>query len=84
MASKNVRLELNRAGVRELLLSDEVGDDLQRRAERVASKAGPGFKAERDTQRRVRSASRVVTRTKTARKLQADHNVLVRSLGAAE
>jgi RNA-splicing ligase RtcB len=35
----NVRIELNRAGIRELLKSPEVAAELHRRAERVASAA---------------------------------------------
>lgn len=79
----NVRLKLNTAGVRELMLGDEIAGDVQRRAKKVAAKAGPGFVAERDMLRRVRAGSRVVTRTEAAKRTQMKHNVLVKSLDAA-
>lgn len=37
-----VRIVLNRKGIRELLRSSEVRRDLERRAEAIASAAGPG------------------------------------------
>lgn len=40
-----VVIKLNRAGVRELLRSKEVQDDLAARAERIAAAAGDGFDA---------------------------------------
>ena len=81
--AKNVRLKLNSAGIRGLLLSDDVASDIHRRAVKVAAKAGPGFAAERDTLRRIRSASRVVTRSEHAKNVQARDNTLVRCLDAA-
>jgi hypothetical protein len=37
-----VRIVLNRKGIRDLLRSDEVRRDLERRAEAIAAAAGPG------------------------------------------
>jgi hypothetical protein len=38
----NVKIVLNRKGIRELLRSREVEADLRRRAENIAAAAGPG------------------------------------------
>jgi tRNA A37 threonylcarbamoyltransferase TsaD len=43
--AKSIRVEINRAGVEALLKSKEVQDDLLRRAEAIASAAGPGMEA---------------------------------------
>lgn len=41
----NVRIVLNSAGVEELLKSEEVRADLERRARNIAEAAGDGFEA---------------------------------------
>lgn len=44
--AKSIRVEISRAGVEALLKSQEVQDDLRRRAEAIASAAGPGMEAD--------------------------------------
>ena len=41
-----LRIVLNRSGVRELLRSPEIQGDLRRRADRIASAAGPGHEVD--------------------------------------
>lgn len=42
----DVKIKVNRKGVRELLRSPEVLADLERRAHRIANAAGPGHRVE--------------------------------------
>lgn len=44
----NVKIVLNRRGVRELLRSPEIQRDLERRAQRIAATAGPGHEVDAD------------------------------------
>lgn len=79
-----VRIELNRAGVRELLRSPEVLADLQARAERVAAAAGGGedFVAESSLgPNRARASAR--TASNRGRSLEATDRTLTRALDAA-
>lgn len=76
------QVKLNTKGFRQLRTSAKVQADLQRRAERVARAAGPGFQVENpDTRNRAR---RVVTAgTADAGRASTDPNVLLRALNAA-
>lgn len=56
------KVKLNRKGMRQLLASDEVRQDLRARAQRIASAAGDGFETDVDTGgKRARASVRTVT-----------------------
>lgn len=77
----NVRIELNRAGVRSLLRSPEMLADLERRAQRIAAAAGDGFEADAAIgPRRARSSVR--TASFAAMRAEATGHRLLRSLDA--
>lgn len=77
----NVRIVLNRRGVRDLLRSREIAADLTRRAERIASAAGPGHRVESEIgPNRARAA--VITDTVDAMVAEATHRTLTRALDA--
>jgi hypothetical protein len=58
----NVRVELNRRGVGEILKGAEVAADLRRRAAAVAATAGPGHEVEVSvSSTRARASVRTVT-----------------------
>jgi hypothetical protein len=79
--ASSVRIKLNRAGIRELLRSVEVSDDLEARAERIASAAGPGHRVEvEDNDKRARAA--VITDTFEARLAEAVDRNLTRAVDA--
>lgn len=77
----NVRIVLNRSGVRKLLRSDEVRRDLERRAERIAAAAGPGFEADSEIGRN-RARAEVRADTLEAKIVEARHRRLTRSMDA--
>lgn len=74
-----VKVKLNRAAVRELLTGPEVTADLGKRAERIASAAGPGFEHE-TTKGSNRARAAVWTGDAEARKAEADERALTRAL----
>lgn len=80
MAS-SLRIELNKAGVRALLVSPEIQADLKTRADRIAQAAGEGFEAEVGT---GANRARAIVRTATfeARRAEARDRVLTRALDA--
>lgn len=43
MATK-IRIELNHEGIKELLMSDAIGNEVKKAADGIASRAGKGFK----------------------------------------
>jgi len=75
------RIVLNSRGVRQLLRSAEVEADLRRRAEQIATAAGPGMEASSMTGRNRARAS-VITTTPAARRAEATGRALTRSLDA--
>lgn len=79
--TSEVRVVLNRAGIGDILKSQEVQADLQRRAARIAAAAGPGMEA---TSRigRNRARASVVTATPDARRSEATTRALTRALDA--
>ena len=81
MAQK-IRVELNSAGIDQLLKSPEVMAELQRRAGRVAAAAGEGFEAETYI---GRDRARAVVRSTTAKaaRAEAQDRALTRALDAA-
>ena len=78
----NVRFELNKAGVRELLQSTEVQNEVERRAKKVLNALPEGY--EMDTrltgQRAVATVFPVTEKTKTQAKKD---NTLLKALNAA-
>lgn len=77
----NVRVKMNSKGARALLRSHEVQDDLRKRADRIAARAGAGFEVEsgRGTNR-ARAA--VITKTARAMRAEAKDKRLTRALDA--
>lgn len=75
------KLELNRAGVRQLLRSPEVLADLEARAHRIADAAGAGMEVEATVgPNRVRVSVRAATFE--ARKAEATEGALTRAIDA--
>lgn len=77
----SVRIEINADGVRELLRSQEVRDDLQRRAERIAAQAGEGYEADSSLSPK-RARANVRTVTPEAMRDEAINHTLERALDA--
>lgn len=78
----NVRVVLNRRGVRDLLRSDEVLYDLERRANAVAAAAGPGHRVE-TTVGRNRARAAVITDDFAAAYSEATSRNLTAAVDAA-
>lgn len=77
----NVRIVLNRKGVRDLLRSPEVLADLERRGNRIASAAGAGHRLDSETgPHRARVA--IVTDTPEAMIAEATARTLTRAIDA--
>lgn len=77
----SVRVVINRKAVRDLLRGTEVQADLRRRAERIASAAGPDHNVHLEVgEHRARAA--IVTGTIEARKAQAVRHTLERAIDA--
>lgn len=77
----NVRVVLNRRGVKELLRSPEVLADLTRRADAVASAAGPGHVVDAEVSpNRARAA--VITGDLDAMRAEATNRTLTRAIDA--
>lgn len=74
-------VEINKAGVRDLLRSEEIRADLERRAQAIAAAAGDGFEVEV-----FRGANRyrvsVRTGTEPARRAEATDRSLTRAIDA--
>lgn len=78
-----VRFELNRSGVRELLLSDEMGDAVSAYGQKILDSAGEGY--EKDLYRgRNRVNSMVWPETIHAKNSNMKHNTLLKAMGAAK
>ena len=78
-ALSKVKIELNSAGIKELLHSDGIKAALSEAGERVQSRAGDGYDAF-PVEMPGRSIVRVSATTKEARKDNSDNNTLVRAL----
>lgn len=76
-----VRIELNRAGVRELLTSPAVRADLERRARAIAAAAGSGMEVDSEIGRNRARAS-VRTATNAAMRREATERALTRAIDA--
>ncbi len=77
----NVRIVLNRKGVRDILRSRDVQRDLERRAGAIASAAGPGHEVDSEV---GRNRVRVSVRTDTIDAMidEATNHNLTRALDA--
>jgi hypothetical protein len=75
-------VKLNRKGMRDLLRSEEVRKDLDRRAARVAAAAGPGMEHS-STIGRNRALAMVWTETVDAMVAEATDRKLTRAIDAA-
>lgn len=76
-----IRIEVNDAGIREILKSDAVQADLQARANRIAAAAGSGMEASAFIGR-TRARASVITATAKARKAEATNRSLTKALDA--
>jgi hypothetical protein len=81
MAIKSMRIKLNRDGVRKLLASQEVADNLTPRGERIAAAAGEGFEAT-TTKNRDRVVVFVTSTTTDAKRAEAEDRALTRAIDA--
>lgn len=77
----SVKVKLNRAGVKALLRSDEVRRDLEARARRIATAAGPGMTATSEVGK-TRARAVALTATTEARIAEARTGDLSRALDA--
>lgn len=77
----NVRVVLNRAGMRELLRSPEVLADLERRGYAIAAAAGPGHRVESQVGS-TRARVAVITDTFDAARNEAINRTLTSAIGA--
>jgi hypothetical protein len=75
-----IRIDLNKAGVRELLNCPAVCAD--RRAQRIAAAAGEGMEAKPATPRRNRARAAVVTESWDAKRAEATDRALTRAIDA--
>ena len=76
-----VRIRINPRGVRKILRSREVQNDLDKRAKAIARQAGDGFMAS-SMKGRNRARASVITDSYDARKAEADDRALTRSIDA--
>jgi hypothetical protein len=77
----DLRIKLNPAGMREMLRSDGVRRDLERRAGRIAQAAGRGMESSSSSGRN-RALAMVWTETPEARAAEAANRKLTRSIDA--
>lgn len=77
----NVKVKLNRRGMRALLTSSEVRGELEDRAQRIAASAGPGHRVDSETGRN-RARAAVITDTTEARIAEATDRTLTRAIDA--
>lgn len=75
-----VEIELNSAGVRELLQSDPISASVMEAAAGVCARAGDGYEVETYTTSQ-RAVARVKAATHGARKDNRKNNTLLRALG---
>lgn len=75
-------LKLNRAGMRELLRSEGVLEELRRRAEEIADRAGDGMEVDAEIEANRARAS-VRTESFGAMAAEATDRVLTRAIDAA-
>lgn len=76
-------IKLNRSGARAIMRSAEVQDDLERRAQLIAERAGDGFVADSHVGRN-RARANVTATTTEARLAEANNRALTRALDAGK
>jgi len=81
MAKSKVKVKMQSAGAKSVLLSDSVRDDLKLRADRIAAAAGPGFVAE-VRWGKGRALASVTATTPDAMRAEANDRVLTKALDA--
>lgn len=81
MAKATVRIELNSAGVRELLTSGGAQAEIMRHASGIAARAGEGHDVMNATTNRARAI--VMTKSIEAMRAEASDRNLSRAFGAA-
>lgn len=79
--AKTVKIKLNGAGVRELLKSNEVASDLERRAQAIANAAGAEYEVVQ-SQSSQRARAKVQPATARAYYDNLENNTLARAIGA--
>lgn len=75
-----MRVEWNRKAFREIRMLKSVQDELNRRGERVAQAAGPGFESDPGDRARTRARTTVYPATPEAARENAKNNVLLKAL----
>lgn len=78
--SKKVKIKLNRAGVRELLRSKEMGEVIKEQAVMITRRAGEGYGMSHKIGKN-RQIYTVFTDTIDAVKDNMDHNTLLKAVG---
>ena len=78
--SKRVEIELNSAGIRELLKSDEIKSYCEELARGVASRAGDGYVVD-SMVGKTRANASVYADTKEANRDNMKNNTLLKALG---
>lgn len=78
----NVRIELNEAGIVELLKSAEVQAELDRQAARVMARLGSGYES-RPGKTAKRGKVNIRTATAKARRDNRENNTLLKAIGGA-
>lgn len=76
-----VRVKLNHRGVRQLLRSPEMRDDLERRARNIANAAGEGFEADSQLGR-TRARAMAYTTDAESMRAEASDRALTRAIDA--
>ena len=76
-----IRVKMDHAGARQLLKSVEVQEDLKRRVEAIAQRAGTGFEAEVKVGR-TRAVASVTAETADAMRAESKDRVLTKALDA--
>lgn len=82
MARNGDTVELNLRGVNEVMKSEGVAKELARRAQRVASAAGPGVESEVNNDHRWVARAWAIIKTAEAAKREGRTNNLTRSIDA--
>lgn len=77
-----VRIELNRAGITQILKSPSMRSAVERRARQIAAASGPGYEADSMIGRNRARAS-VYAKSFRARRDNARNNTILRNIGAA-
>lgn len=80
MAEK-IRIDINSAGIQELLKSGPVQALLSAKAQRIAAAAGPGMEASSRVGK-TRARASVITTTRAARKAEAEDRALTKAIDA--